>query len=67
MSEEKEEEGGIIDFLFKIVFTVILLYVVSYFSGFHQIFGGILGDLVKPILMAGEELLRSAIKIMGLY
>ena len=54
MSEEKDE-GGIIDFLAKVVFTIILVYVASYFSGYHDMVMGFLKNTFQPAIKAAKD------------
>lgn len=54
MSEEKDE-GGIVDFLAKVVFTVILVYVASYFSGYHDMVMSFLKDTFQPAIKAAKD------------
>ena len=54
MSKEKDE-GGIIDFLAKVVFTIILVYVASYFSGHHDMIMVFLINTFQPAIKAAKD------------
>ena len=58
MSDEKDE-GGIIDFLAKVVFTMVLVYVVSYFSGYHEMVMGFLRNTFHPAIKVAKDTTRA--------
>ena len=59
MSDEKKDEGGIIDFLAKVVFTMVLVYVVSYFSGYHEMVMGFLRNTFHPAIKVAKDTTRA--------
>ena len=55
MSDEKKDEGGIVGFIAKVVFTIILVYIASYFSGHHEMIMGFLKNTFHPAIKAAKH------------
>lgn len=59
---DKEDEGGIIDFVAKIIVTCVLIYVVAYFTGYQSLLNKFMrdnfGSFLKSTKAVGKEVVK---------
>ncbi|MBQ7673744.1 MAG: hypothetical protein IJT36_04360 [Alphaproteobacteria bacterium] len=59
---DQEDEGGIIDFIAKIIITCVLIYIVAYFTGYQSLLNKFVkdnfGSLLKGTKAVGAEVVK---------